>query len=130
MCGRLIQARAATALGETSLARQLIIEAQARMTPDLIGTLARELLAEAEAALARLRADDVCSPALTAAEMRVLRFLPSHLQLNQIGEHLYVSQNTVKTHVASIHHKLGVSSRTEVVERARELGLLEAPAYD
>ena len=130
VCGRLIQARAATALEEASLARQLIIEAQARMTPDLIGTLAQELLDEAESALARLRADGVYSPALTAGEMRVLRFLPSHLELPQIGEHLFVSANTVKTHVASIHRKLGVSSRAEAVERARELGLLEAPAYD
>jgi len=130
VCGRLIQARAATALDEASLAKQLIIEAQARMTPDLIGTLAQELLDEAEAALARLRADGVYTPTLTAAEMRVLQFLPSHLQLPQIGEHLFVTQNTVKTHVSSIHRKLGVTSRAQAVERARELGLLEAPAYD
>lgn len=100
------------------------------MTPELDGTLAQELLDEAESALAHLRADGLYSPALTAAEMRVLQFLPSHLQHSQIGEHLFVSQNTVKTHVGSIYRKLGVSTRAEAVQRARELGLLEAPAYD
>jgi LuxR family maltose regulon positive regulatory protein len=130
VCGRLIQARAATALGDRSLAAQLILEARARMTADLSVTLAQDLLEDAEAALARLRFGGVYSPALTAAEMRVLQFLPSHLQLPQIAEHLFVTQNTVKTHVASIHRKLGVSSRAAAVERAQELGLLEAPAYD
>lgn len=130
VCGRLIQARAATALGDRSLAAQLILEARARMTADLRETVAQDLLDDSESALARLRVAGVYSPALTAAEMRVLQFLPSHLQLPQIGEHLFVTQNTVKTHVTSIHRKLGVSSRAEAVERARELGLLEAPAYD
>lgn len=130
VCGRLVQARAAAALDEAGLARQLILEATARMTPDLRGTLAQDLLDDAEESLARVRTDGVYTPALTAAEMRVLQFLPSHLQLPQIGEHLFVTQNTVKTHVGSIHRKLGVTSRAQAVERARELGLLEAPAYD
>jgi LuxR family maltose regulon positive regulatory protein len=130
VCGRLIQAKAATALGEAGLARQLILEATTRMTPDLRGTLAQDLLDDAEESLARVRSDGVYTPALTAMEMRVLQFLPSHLQLPQIGEHLFVTQNTIKTHVRSIHRKLGVSSRAQAVERARELGLLESPAYD
>lgn len=130
VCGRLIQARAAAALGEAGLARQLILEATARMTPDLRATLAQDLLDDAEESLARVRADGVYTPALTAMEMRVLQFLPSHLQLPQIGEHLFVTQNTIKSHVRSIHRKLGVTSRAQAVERARELGLLESPAYD
>jgi LuxR family maltose regulon positive regulatory protein len=100
------------------------------MTPELRGTLAQDLLDDAEQSLARVRSDGVHTPALTAMEMRVLQFLPSHLQLPQIGEHLFVTQNTIKTHVRSIHRKLGVSSRAQAVERARELGLLESPAYD
>ena len=130
VCGRLIQARAAAALGERVLARQLVTEAKNRMTPDLHDTLAQDLLDDAESSLAQLGAVGVYTPALTTAEMRVLQFLPSHLQIPQIGEHLFISKNTVKSHVGSIHRKLGVSSRSQAVERARELGLLEAPAYD
>jgi LuxR family transcriptional regulator, maltose regulon positive regulatory protein len=44
--------------------------------------------------------------------------------LVEIGEHLYVSRNTVKTHTLSIYRKLGASGRSEAVERAGELGLL------
>ena len=59
------------------------------------------------------------------AELRVLALLPTHLSFRQIGERLFVSNNTVKSHAMSIYHKLGVSSRSEAVERAAELGLLD-----
>ena len=56
--------------------------------------------------------------------MRVLRLLPSALTLREIGDRLYLSLNTVKTHTRSLHRKLGVSCRGEAVERARALGIL------
>lgn len=62
---------------------------------------------------------------LTAAELRVLRHLPSHLSFREIAERLYVSANTVKTHARGIYRKLGVSSRAEAVDRARTSGLVE-----
>jgi len=63
---------------------------------------------------------------LTAAERRVLEQLATHRTLAEIGEHLYVSRNTVKTHTVSIYRKLVVSGRSEAVERAVELGLLDS----
>ncbi|MGH8840070.1 MAG: response regulator transcription factor, partial [Jiangellaceae bacterium] len=63
--------------------------------------------------------------ALTAAELRLLSYLPTHLSFREIGERLFVSTNTVKTHAISIYRKLGVSSRTDAVMRARDIGLLE-----
>jgi LuxR family maltose regulon positive regulatory protein len=42
----------------------------------------------------------------------------------EIGEHLYLSFNTVKTHIKSIFRKLDVSTRRDAVVRARDLGLL------
>jgi LuxR family maltose regulon positive regulatory protein len=62
---------------------------------------------------------------LTAAERRVLEQLPTHRSLVEIGQHLYVSRNTVKTHTLSIYRKLGVSSRSEAVRRAEDMGLID-----
>jgi LuxR family transcriptional regulator, maltose regulon positive regulatory protein len=61
---------------------------------------------------------------LSQSEQRVLRYLPSNLSAPEIGNELYLSTNTVKTHMRHIYAKLGVHRRTEAVERARELGLL------
>jgi LuxR family maltose regulon positive regulatory protein len=62
--------------------------------------------------------------ALTSRELSVLRDLPSLLSVEQMAEAHVVSANTVKTHLKAIYRKLGVSSRREAVDRARELGLL------
>jgi LuxR family maltose regulon positive regulatory protein len=64
---------------------------------------------------------------LSAAELRVVRYLPSNLQATEIAAELFVSSNTVRTHLRHIYAKLDAHSRSEAVARARELGLL-APA--
>ncbi len=61
---------------------------------------------------------------LTERELRVLRLLVSDLSERDIGRELYVSHNTVHSHVRSIYRKLGVSSRAHALERTRELRLL------
>jgi LuxR family transcriptional regulator, maltose regulon positive regulatory protein len=60
---------------------------------------------------------------LTAAEMRILKLLPTSTYL-QMAATLGVSRNTVKTHLRSIYQKLCVASRAEAIERAVELRLL------
>ena len=62
---------------------------------------------------------------LTAAELRVVQYLPTNLSLADIATRLYVSRNTVKSHAASIYRKLGVGSRGEAVEVARQTGLID-----
>ena len=64
--------------------------------------------------------------AVTAAEQRVLDLLPTELSVNDIGARLFISRNTMKSHMRSLYLKLGVHSRTEAAERARELGLLKS----
>jgi len=54
----------------------------------------------------------------------VLRLLPTNLSLAEVASQLYVSRNTVKTHVASIYRKLDADKRGEAVEHARAAGLL------
>ena len=61
---------------------------------------------------------------LSPSELRVLRYLPSNLSAPEIASELFVSSNTVKTHMRNIYSKLGVHNRNEAVRRTRELGLL------
>jgi len=67
---------------------------------------------------------DLGASALTAAELRILPLMTTHLSYREIGERRFLSRHTVKSHAVSIYRKLDVTSRTEAVERARELGLL------
>ena len=60
---------------------------------------------------------------LTKAELRVLKLLPTSSYL-QIANTLYISHNTVKTHLRSVYQKLGVASRSEAIRRAADLRLL------
>jgi DNA-binding NarL/FixJ family response regulator len=63
----------------------------------------------------------------TEAEIRVLQLLPTHLTAGQIAANLAISKNTIRTHIGHMYRKLGVHSRTEAVERASALGLLDPP---
>jgi LuxR family maltose regulon positive regulatory protein len=62
--------------------------------------------------------------ALSRTERRVLRLLAGPLTEREIGAELYLTRNTVHTHVAAVYRKLGVASRPAAVSWARELGLL------
>jgi LuxR family transcriptional regulator, maltose regulon positive regulatory protein len=61
---------------------------------------------------------------LTERELAVLRLLPARLSNREIGRELYVSINTVRSHIQAIHRKLEVATRDEAVAHARQLGLL------
>jgi LuxR family maltose regulon positive regulatory protein len=61
---------------------------------------------------------------LTESETRVLRLLATDLSKREIGNELYVSVNTIKTHVKHLYAKLDVQTRRQAVERGRQLGLL------
>ena len=63
---------------------------------------------------------------LSPGELRVLRYLPTHLSRPEIASELSVSLNTVGTHLRSIYAKLQVRDRSSAVQRARELRLLAA----
>jgi LuxR family transcriptional regulator, maltose regulon positive regulatory protein len=67
---------------------------------------------------------------LTPAESRLLPLLATHLSFREIGERLYVSRNTVKTQAIAVYRKFGVTSRSDAIARAIELGFIDdsAPA--
>ncbi len=87
--------------------------------PDLIARAERRLRVQPSQA-ARTPYDEE----LSTRELAVLRLLMTELNQREIGDALYVSFNTVKTHVKSIYRKLGVDTRPGAVSRARELKLL------
>jgi LuxR family transcriptional regulator, maltose regulon positive regulatory protein len=61
---------------------------------------------------------------LSPAELRVLSYLPSDLTAGEIASELYLSANTVRTHLRHIYAKLDAHTRRQAIVRARELGLL------
>ena len=65
---------------------------------------------------------------LTSAESRLLPLLATHLSFREIGDLLFVSRNTVKTQAISVYRKFGVSSRSEAIARALDLGLIDENA--
>ena len=90
------------------------------------GVLARGL-ARAEHALDEARGGaGVLHDHLTAAEMRVLALLPTHLRVEEIGEALHLSKSTIKSHLGAIYRKLGVCRRSDAVTSALRHGILEA----
>ena len=123
---RIELARAHLALADLAGARTLMgeIDELLRRRPDL-GTLVGETEA-LRAQLSRQRgAGSPGASALTAAELRVLPLLASHLPAAEIAAELSVSVHTIKSQQASLYRKLGTSSRSQAVARARQLGLLE-----
>jgi LuxR family maltose regulon positive regulatory protein len=123
---RIELARAHLALADIAGARTLMRETDEilRRRPHL-GTLVGEA-AELRALLAQQRGTNaVSASALTAAELRLLPLLSTHLTFPEIGDELFVSRHTVKSQANSIYRKLDASSRSQAVARARAVGLLE-----
>ena len=61
---------------------------------------------------------------LTDRELAVLEYLPGRRKNQEIAAELYVSVNTLKSHLRNIYRKLDVADRDEAVTKATEIGLL------
>ena len=114
--------RAHVALDDGAGARTVLSQARdiLQRRPDL-GVLPRQ----AEELWSRADSSDdkpTGVSSLTTAELRLLPLLPTHLTFAEIGQQLYVSRHTVKTQAISVYRKLGVSSRSQAVQRLQELG--------
>ena len=145
----LLQAIASDALGDASAARRALEQALDRAAPESLlfpflydpapelldrhrwhGTAHAGLITEILNVLAgRKPGSPSAGPQrlrepLSHAEARVLRYLPTKLSAPEIADELYLSVNTVKTHMRHLYDKLGAHRRHEAVEQARALGLL------
>jgi LuxR family maltose regulon positive regulatory protein len=99
---------------------ELVVERR----PDL-GALSDDVDAARISVRKLLDEREEASTGLTAAELRLLPLLATHLSFREIGERLFVSRNTIKTQAISVYRKLNVSSRSAAIDRAVELSLLD-----
>jgi LuxR family maltose regulon positive regulatory protein len=145
----LLQAIASDALGDASAARRALEQALDRAAPESLlfpflydpapelldrhrrhGTAHPSLITEILNVLAGQKPGSPSAgpqrlrEPLSHAEARVLRYLPTKLSAPEIADELYLSVNTVKTHMRHLYDKLGAHRRHEAVEQARALGLL------
>jgi LuxR family maltose regulon positive regulatory protein len=124
---RILVARAAIRLADFATARASLSRASRVLRPMSDTSEFHAWLDGAWAEIDEYSASALSGPdSLTIAELRILRFLPSHLSCREIGERLNVSTNTVKTQAQAVYRKLGARSRTEAVAQAAALGLVEA----
>ena len=111
-------------LGERPAAAELADEARQLLTACPAGARAQwDRLHRLERQLTR-PLQDVAGDPLTEREVSVLRLLRSTLSVREIGQELYLSPNTVKTHTRAAYRKLGVSTRQDAIARAHEIGVL------
>jgi LuxR family maltose regulon positive regulatory protein len=123
---RLELARAYLGLSDVAGARLILREVRdvLQVRPDL-GNLPGQAH-QLRDKVAAMGPGTVGASSLTTAELRLLPMLPTHLTFREMGERLNVSRHTVKTQAMSVYRKLGVSSRSEAIERVHQVGLLNA----
>jgi LuxR family maltose regulon positive regulatory protein len=111
--------------GDLARARALVEQARELIEQFTDPGMLPALLEQTEQTLASAPRQPVAvAEPLTERELAVLRLLPTQLSNREIGRELYVSVNTVRSHVQAVYRKLGVSTRAEAVAHARESGLL------
>jgi LuxR family maltose regulon positive regulatory protein len=125
--GLLVLASVRHGRGDLPGARALVDQARELVEQSTDPGMLPAVLEQTEEALgSRPRRPVQMAAPLTDRELAVLRLLPTRLSTREIGRELYVSPNTVRSHVQAIYRKLQANSRAEAVTNARQLGLLPA----
>ena len=122
--------RAHLALGEAGAARTVLAETERvlELRPGM-GALVEDLQELHEHVGATSGSAGAWAMSLTGAELRLLPYLATHLTFPEIASRLFLSRNTIKTEAVSVYRKLGASSRSQAIERAVEVGLLEGSIF-
>ncbi|MEM9516891.1 MAG: LuxR C-terminal-related transcriptional regulator [Actinomycetota bacterium] len=126
--GEALCARVAHAGGDDRTRREALRRADAQLAELVDASSVVETVRAAHNATRFAPLDDalpVGARELTERELVILRLLPHGLSRRELAEQLYVSENTLKTHLTSIRRKLGVTGRASPVEAARALGLID-----
>ena len=118
-------ARAYVALADPGGARAVLTQADDIFSHrPALGNLPQQA-AELRVKVETIRAESLGASSLTTAELRLLPLLPTHLSIREIAERLFVSRSTAKSQTLSIYRKLGVSTRSEAIDRMQDLGVFE-----
>jgi LuxR family transcriptional regulator, maltose regulon positive regulatory protein len=122
--------RAHLALGDAGAARTILTETEGvlELRPNM-GFLADDARNLHDQVAAAAGSAGAWAMSLTGAELRLLPYLATHLTFPEIGSRLFISRNTVKTEAVAVYRKLGASSRSQAIERAVEVGLLDSSIY-
>jgi LuxR family transcriptional regulator, maltose regulon positive regulatory protein len=122
--------RAHLGLAEPGAARTILTETELvlEIRPHM-GSLIEDARELRDRVAATSGSEGAWAMSLTGAELRLLPYLATHLMFPEIASRLFISRNTVKSEAVSVYRKLGVSSRSEAIERAVEVGLLESSVY-
>jgi LuxR family transcriptional regulator, maltose regulon positive regulatory protein len=122
----ILLARAALRLSDLNLARALLnkVTLVLKHAPGL--AVLEDWLSETLGQLEAVASSESTPPArMTAAELRILHYLPTHLVFHEIAERMQLSTNTVKSQAKAVYRKFGVTCRSDAVARARSCGLLD-----
>ena len=126
--GQILLSRALSLQGDQERARRMLVEARWTVESSVDpGPVITKRLEQAEQGLKVIPSasfDASQLEELSERELSILRLMSGDLSQREMGDHLYISFNTVKTHSKHIYRKLGVSQRSEAVARARQLKLL------
>jgi LuxR family maltose regulon positive regulatory protein len=122
--------RAHLALADAAAARTILTETEQvlELRPHM-GTLVKDAHELHDRVAASTGSAGAWAMSLTAAELRLLPYLATHLTFPEIGSRLFISRTTVKTEATSLYRKLSASSRSQAIERAIEVGLLDSSLY-
>ena len=119
-----LESGASAFVGKDAPAKDVVAAAQhAAVSPN---TFIASDLAEA----IKRRMQRPATPPLSTREREVLELLVDGFAVGQIARRLFISESTVKTHVASVYHKLGVGNRAQAVVTAIRLGLVRPPGSE
>jgi LuxR family maltose regulon positive regulatory protein len=112
-------------IGDRSAAAALVDQMRLLLTslPDPTEAMRARLERLERQAAGRPKVTSLADP-LTEREEAVLHLLQGTLSLREIGQELHLSANTIKTHAQAIYRKLGVSTRSDAVQRGHQAGLL------
>jgi LuxR family transcriptional regulator, maltose regulon positive regulatory protein len=122
---RILLAHASLRLADIGGARTLLAEASRLSRRTQGAVIFQQWFDDAWSYMDTMAETSLTGPSsLTIAELRILRFLPSHRSFREIAAQLGVSANTVKTQAHAVYRKLGAASRSEAVARAHDAGLL------
>jgi LuxR family maltose regulon positive regulatory protein len=109
---------------KVALGLVVVIDESYELTQENVALMLAILEAQPGSPPCESRAEVSAVDELSHTERRVLRYLPSNLSRSHIARELYVSVNTVSTHIRNIYSKLDARTRAEAVDRARQLRLI------